>query len=394
MSSAFVCTRCGAPLPPPNAPTVLCPYCKTTIRAGTPRTEIRAAVREVLHEERQQHSPPQQAQVPPSERRKLILIYAVSLGLPLTVGVVSTLISVGARVAHVAKSKSSATEGKTPSTPRSPTVAPKQRWGVLKALDFDERGDVVAVFDRGLLVSLVKADPQSLALRWTTPTKRDAFGYAIVPRGERLAVAGSGQIDFFDSSTGKATGTYVYPRSSILTGACAVGEQDVFVKVVSEGMRFDATTAKKSTKTGSCEVRDRNAIRCGADQSCGRKPVKLGELDCSYELRAGKSVFRTCKVDDGTGRSSIVSFDPSNKPVWRAEGDAMSYFGVVNGVLIAADRQRITAFEPTTGGQLWQQPVEGTTLSSGTRIYYGVEGTLAVADAKTGAELGRLPPPP
>ncbi|MBN9161400.1 MAG: hypothetical protein BGO98_08345 [Myxococcales bacterium 68-20] len=405
-----LCARCGAPLPPSGTTGIICPFCGVVNHGPVGRGDLRDAVRDVLAEDRNRNGIPDYlerppppvapfAGAPPRPMPPATLPNVVVVGV---VGAVFALVAIGAiamlTVRRAASRPPTATRQvpsvtASPVQPPAPSTPPPKTWGRLGALTFDESGDVVATIGS----SIVKADGTTLAPRWTAPFGFVAAGgggfyQMLIPRGERIAFVTDSEIQFFDSAAGARKGVYLYNTGGILKGACGVGKTQVIVSVLGPGtMRFDAATGKKATGPGSCTLRGTD-LECGPGQWCGWRRAKGNELDCRYELRAGKDVFRACEADDGTKRKMVVALGASGKPKWQTEADVDGFMGVVDGVLIVREGEKIRALDPATGAERWSRTLgeKSAVLVDAKRVFYGIDGTIAVAEAATGTELARM----
>jgi predicted RNA-binding Zn-ribbon protein involved in translation (DUF1610 family) len=405
--SPVLCIRCGAPLPASTQSSIACPFCGVVNQMRSKATELRAAVRDVLAEDRNRNGVPDYLERPPTPpvvptvpvaptapiSPQPFIWVGAAIGVSVVGTVVAALVLGGRKVPPPQKPRTIATVT-APMPPQAPP--PPKTWGSVGAIAFDEAGDVIATIGK----NIVKADASTLTPRWIAPLEVTFGGGSshrmFVPRGERIALVHDAAIQFFDSATGARTGQYRYDESGILQGACGVGKSQVIVSVLGGRgtTRYDALTGKKATGAGSCALRGTD-LECGPNQWCGWRPVKGNGLDCRYELRAGKDVFRGCDTLDGTKRKVVVAVGAGGKPKWQTEAflnGVTPFMGTVDGVLIVNEYRRVRALDPATGEERWSRALgDGSAVAvDATRVFYGIDGTIAATEAKTGAELARM----
>lgn len=410
----MLCVRCGAPLPfsPPGP--LACPFCRVVNQVPGPlrREEIREVVREVVAEEGRGHQglphyleAPRtfdgslQAQSPraaPNPKATALIVVAgvASMVIMGALSAFVTLLRAPNRY-HPPPTRSSSVPSVPAVPPRPAPLPPPPTWGVASALTVDESGDVVGVVGP----HLIKADPKSLDVRWSSPLTTGAGGYGssymmLVPRGNRVAVVTESDIQFFDTANGARTGKYIYRNSGILEGACAAGKSQVVVYVLGAGtMRFDASTGTTAASGEVCKLHE--VMGCPPGQSCGWERFRGSKLDCSYFLRAGNDTYRDCTTDDGTRRHVVVRTGGPGKPSWQIEGPSADvFFGVVDDTVVTFGSSELVAYAPATGVRTWNRTdVRAAATSNATTVFYGIDGTLEAAEAKTGRVLARMPGP-
>jgi outer membrane protein assembly factor BamB len=88
----------------------------------------------------------------------------------------------------------------------------------------------------------------------------------------------------------------------------------------------------------------------------------------------------------------VVALGASGKPKWQTEADMDGFMGIVDGVLIVGEREKIRALDPATGAERWSRALgeKSAVLADAKRVFYGIDGTIAVAEAATGTELARM----
>ncbi|AKU95442.1 hypothetical protein AKJ09_02106 [Labilithrix luteola] len=380
-----------------------CPFCGTTnvVRAHVPMAEVRQAVRDVLYEDRNWGGIPDAFQRPPGPAQPPYVSARRAPGVPpgaiviITAAAVVLSLFVTAVLLIGGRPKRTTQPIQVPPPTVSPTLAKSQpiveTWGQLSAITVDEQGNVIA----SIGPKLVKADGRSLTQIWAVARPENSGRNLFTTKGDWISVATDNDISFFDAKTGVASGTFRFKNGGILEGSCAVGKSDVIVYVLGDGtMRFNANTAKKSTGADTCKLQEE--FRCGPGQTCGWERWTKGDLDCRYVLRAGNDVYRVCEADDGTKQTLIVRFDAQGKSKWRAPAEVRNFMGVVDGVLIASTdgARNVSAFELDTGKPKWVNKLkyQSPVVADQTRIYYGYESTLVVANS-AGQEIARLAPP-
>lgn len=391
MAQALKCSHCGAPLPDTQASTLRCPFCGTTNRLNPTvgQTQVREAVRQILDE----RSRPVQRQQPAPQNKHVapVAIIAGAVVMFMVTGIVGAVLTRTAappRPVHVPKPVVVPVVVTAPIPQKPPAPPPPKPWGPLSAVTADERGDLLAVFGGKLLMKL---DPATMTPRWQSPFSRGSGNYLIIiPRGDYIAIVTDSVAAFFEAASGAKVNEFKYRNGGILERACGAGKTQVLVDVLgAQGlMRFDAATGLRATSGPSCELRDK--LSCPVTQYCSWSRVQTSTHDCKYMVRVGKNVFRSCETEDGQQRKVFVA-SGTNKWESPANESVENYFGVVDDTLIIGGYRAVVALNPETGDERWRKQTESTAvLAVGSTLYFGAEGTLVSANARTGEELSRL----
>lgn len=342
-------------------------------------TQLRAAVRQVLAEERA----PRQAEG------------ARGVGVVLVAGV-AALVVLGAVLAVALQRPSPPPRPHPPVVvppvpkpppPPEPAPPPRQAFGVVQAL---------AVTDGALYVAsmgeLVKFDRATRTQTWRAKLSTSGGG-DLVPMKDRVVYANSLGVAFHDDETGAEVGQYLLRSQHFKVTACAAGAGQVLVKTVFDGvLRFDVATGKKKQGTGGCALHE--DLRCVAGQRCGWDSGRSGELDCRLELRTPSGKLTFCE-EDGTKAHLVVQF-AGGKVLWktrRGVDDSFADFAsVLDGVLVVGNAELVEGFDPATGKTLWSHPrtgVERSMISDGHRLWFA-DGEAVVELSPAGEELGRF----
>lgn len=387
--SASLCSHCRAPLPAATG-LVTCSFCGTanTVQPPIGSTQIRAAVRQVLAEERAPASAPSS----PSSAKPALMVALVA-GVVLTLGLAGVLVSLLTRapvVPPVVRPPKAVVPPRPPPPPPKPLEAPTPAGlGSPSALALGEGQTLFAVVGQ----ELIRVELQTLRPAWRAPVVGSEG--TILQLGDRVVFAGETGAFFFDAATGAPTGKYLFKTGGFKVSACAAGPRQVLVQTVFDGvLRFDVGTAGPVKGTTSCH---RNAdLHCDAGQRCGFSSSRVGDMSCRYGLRVGDAQVTFCEVD-GTKELVLVSHTGArvNWKTPRGKGSSTNpdYASVVDGVLVTADGASLEGFDPATGERRWSREQSGNpraVISDGRRLFVGHEGTVLLLDAKTGDEVARV----
>lgn len=385
--SASLCSQCRAPLPPATG-LVTCSFCGTsnTVQQPIGPTQIRAAVRQVLAEERAPDSSPA------TRVRPLVVVVA---GLVL-MGLAGTVVALTSAVPPP-HSKFRPTIA-VPSVPKvlpplpTPVVeapATNSGLGVPSSLAFGGHHSLLAVVGN----EVIKVDLESMRPLWRAPVTGGEG--TVLEVADRAVFAGPEGAFFFDAQSGTPTGKYLFKTSGFKVTACAAGPQQVLVKTVFDGvLRFDVTQAAPAKGSTSCHFNE--DLHCDVGQRCAFDHSEVGGLSCRYVLHVQGARVTFCEVD-GTKEKVLVSHTGSQvhwkTPRGPGSSTNPSYASVVSGVLVTADDDLLEGFDPANGERRWSHPLTGSgraVISDGRRLFFGHAGTVKVLDAKTGEEVTRV----
>jgi hypothetical protein len=366
---------------------VACPFCGTInqVQPAVGVTQLRAAVRQVLAENKAPARPP-----PAATRTPLGLALVLFAALLLLGVAVSTRLHSPTSPPRSFPLPAPALP-KLPLRPPPPTVSAPKGLGEPQALIFGTGSELYVLTE----TTLFKTDRESQRVTWQIPLPTKGVGGSLVPVAERIALANPAGVFFFDAATGAARGQYLFRSGGFKVSACAAGVNQVLVETVFDGtLRFDARTAAPAQGTAGCH---RNAdIICEKDQTCGWYTGRFANLDCRYVLQRPGHQVTFCEAD---GTKELFLVDHAGASVrWKAlRGPGAStnpaYISVIDGALITGDRRLVEAFDEATGERLWTHPLAGgerAFVSDGHRLYFGAEGTVISVEAKTGAERCRF----
>lgn len=387
--SASTCSQCGAPLPEGSG-SVTCRFCGavTQVQGPVGPTQIRAAVRQVLAEERRPRPPP--AGDTRMVGRVVGLIIAMVVMLAVFIG--SGVMRPTPVVHRPTTTPMPGLPHEKPSVPKPPPVVvvppiPKLGFGEAEALGLS--ADAVYLASRGELVKWSRSTGQEA---WRA-TLGHSGGGDVVPLQGRVAYANQDGVFFFDDGDGSATGQWLWPHGGFKVSACAAGPTTVLVKTVFDGtLHFDAKTAKKSTG-GSCALME--DLRCAPGQRCGWGHFEREGLRCRYELHTASGLISFCE-EDGTN-AKVVAFFAGKSLKWkstRAEGASSGAFAaVLDGVLVVADGRVVEAFDPVSGAAKWthaRQGSERAMVATDQNVFVFESGSVLELDAQ-GTEVSRWP---
>lgn len=385
-NAASRCSQCGAPLPAETG-TVTCRFCgaATVVRAPIGPTQLRAAVRQVLAEERA----PAPTPTPRPGRAPAMWIAgamaaAVLLGALLVVGM---LFSAGGTARPHLRPPVPAPAPPAPPRPE-PAKPPEPRptFGEVEALRVSD--DAVYVASAS---TLVKFDRATRAVAWTAKLTTGGGG-DLVALKDRVVYANALGVSFHDAQTGDEVSRFFWRAQHFKVSACAAGA-GVLVKTVFDGVvRFDAT-GKRVQGTASCALQE--DLRCAPGEHCAWDSSRHGALDCRLELRTASGKVTFCR-EDGT-RDAFVVLLAGGAVKWKtkraSDSDFADLAALVDGALVVSADHLVEAFDPASGAGRWSMQRTGAAralLTDGHRVWFPAAGAI-VEVSGAGEVLARYP---